>query len=66
MGDLKKAFSRASLSDVTMSLPSKTPLTRRKCPWGDSNPRARLRRPLLYPLSYRGTSSLKFYHNRAL
>ena len=27
-------------------------------PWGDSNARARLRRPLLYPLSYRGILSL--------
>ena len=28
-----------------------------KCPWGDSNTRARLRRPVLYPLSYRGLFS---------
>ena len=25
-----------------------------KRPWRDSNPRTRLRRPMLYPLSYRG------------
>ena len=31
-------------------------------PWGDSNARTRLRRPLLYPLSYRG-SQHPYYHN---
>ena len=29
-------------------------LEQRKRPWGDSNARTRLRRPVLYPLSYRG------------
>ena len=28
------------------------------CPRGDSNARTRLRRPLLYPLSYEGTASI--------
>ena len=33
-----------------------------KHPRGDSNARTRLRRPLLYPLSYRGLR-LQVYHN---
>ena len=28
------------------------------CPWQDSNLRTRLRRPLLYPLSYRGSGEV--------
>ena len=31
-------------------------LQRKWCPWRDSNPRTWLRRPVLYPLSYRGLS----------
>src|SRR4030042_1652752 len=31
-------------------------------PWRDSNPRSRLRRPVLYPLSYRGTGVSYYYH----
>ena len=33
---------------------------RRWCPWRDSNPRTWLRRPVLYPLSYRGLSDRSF------
>ena len=33
---------------------SQPPGTSIKRPWRDSNPRTRLRRPMLYPLSYRG------------
>lgn len=33
-------------------------------PWGDSNSRTRLRRPLLYPLSYRGT--FQVYHKMGM
>gem|GEM_PF-6381733 len=29
------------------------------CPWRDLNPRTRLRRPVLYPLSYRGKKLTK-------
>ena len=29
----------------------------RWCPWLDSNQRSRLRRPVLYPLSYRGIAA---------
>ena len=36
---------------VKFSQPTGTSIKR---PWRDSNPRTRLRRPMLYPLSYRG------------
>ena len=36
---------------VEVSQPTGTAIKR---PWRDSNPRTRLRRPMLYPLSYRG------------
>ena len=32
----------------------------RERPWGDSNTRTRLRRPVLYPLSYRGSGSIHY------
>ncbi len=41
-------------AEPTLSQLSYRPMSYKSCPWQDSNLRTRLRRPVLYPLSYRG------------